>query len=359
MISERGDEKPMMTLTHLKDETRASCDIGVKISGHVRITNGSTVIEGKNKITAYLLMTLCRYMTCHQLGANHNPNYNFVGMGSYIALGTDTTTPTTNGTTGLAAPIGAPTKANTQGTNGWTSGNTHINQWDAVWNPGTVSGTVGELGLFLSIRNTLGAVQEYPNPTGYHLAARFAVADSEFTSFTIDSTKPVVINWQMKVETDGKLVAHGLTTLASFLFCTNMTTNHGGWSASWIIRNSFLTLGTNTDTGNTASMTSLVSPIGLGYGTVPNSQAISMDSPSEGSYRVTWTSTWNAGTVSGTVGEIGFRGYGCTTLITGTMITAQYAFLWRLCHADEHFQSFAIDTAKALTVSVNMVFTWS
>ena len=111
--------------------------------------------------------------------------------------------------------------------------------------------------------------------------------------------------------------------------------------------------------GNTASMTSLVSPIGASYGTVPNSQAISMDSPSEGSYRVTWTSTWNAGTVSGTVGEIGFRGYGCTSLITGTMSTAQYAFLWRLCHADEHFQSFAIDTAKALTVSVNMVFTWS
>jgi hypothetical protein len=121
-----------------------------------------------------------------------------------------------------------------------------------------------------------------------------------------------------------------------------------------------MVLGTNTTTPTNISMTALVTPIGTAPGTKPNSQAGSTAALSNGA-SVTYTSTWNAGTVSGTVGEIGLYLYIQSTLAAfgaGT-ISPSAVFASRLSVADGDFTAFTINTAAPLTINWTVQFTFS
>lgn len=341
-----------------EDSQHIGVDASVLVSGHVRIENGDTVIEGKNKITSRLLRDLINFIGGHTFGDNNgtlNRAYNNTA-GNWVYLGTDTTTPTNSSTDALIVPIGSPTKCSTISSNAWNTGNVYYVQWMATFNPGTVSGTVGEMGLYLYCGgSTLNSFMSTYSLQSSAMVARYAVADGEFTSFTIDTTKPVIVVWTFKFETDLKILNYGLINLANHVACYDDSSYYYCPCVNWTSHSasySCMVLGTDTTTQNTVGMTALVTPIGSGIGTVPNTQSGSITQSAVGDYRLNLTAVWNAGTVSGTVGEIGLYLYGDIVWRgLGTQYT-QWPTMWaRLSHADGHFSSFSINIGKNLTIT--------
>ena len=113
-------------------------------------------------------------------------------------------------------------------------------------------------------------------------------------------------------------------------------------------------LGSDTSTPTTHDMTTLVSPIGSSPGIAPNSNNGYLSNPSAGVWRVGYSATWDAGTVSGTVGEValylkttsyfefGKKPWYCNT---GPEMVS------RIASADGAFSAFVIDDTKPLTVT--------
>ena len=356
----------METLTKTKEENQINITTTSVVSGHVRIENGDTVIEGKNKITSRLLRDLINFIGGQSFNDNNgilnryynNPTYN------YVYLGTDTTTPTNSSTDALIAPIGSPTKCSSISSTYWGSGGAYYVQWMATFNPGTVSGTVGEMGLYLYCGgSTLGSFGGTYALNGSAMVARYAVADGEFSAFTIDTTKPVVVVWTFKIETDGKILYYGLINIANHIACYDDTSNFYCPCYNWTSHSSSyscMVLGSDTTTVNTVGMTALVSPIGSGIGTVPNTQSGSITQSAVGDYLLSLTAVWNAGSVSGTVGEIGLYLYGDNTWRgLGTLTPSGCRLYARLSNADSHFSSFSIDTGKNLTITWQWRFLFS
>lgn len=349
------------TLTKTRVETQhIEIDAAVLVSGHVRIENGDTVIEGKNKITSRLLRDLVNFIGGQSFPDNQgicNYFYNNTSY-TYVYLGTDTTTPTNSSSEALIAPIGSPTKCSAITSTSWTTGDAYYVQWMATFNPGTVTGTVGEMGLYLRAGGASLISFGGTFSVGVDaMVARYAVADSEFSAFTIDPTKPVIVAWTFKFETDLILLNRGVATLASHVAAT-YDANTACPCYNWTSLTTYQVLGTDTTTKNTAGMSALVTPIGTAPGTKPNTQSGSIVQTAVGDYKLNLTSVWNAGSVSGTVGEIGLYLYGNPTFRgVGEYMYTDSAILWaRLSHADGHFESFAIDTGKNLTITWQMRF---
>jgi hypothetical protein len=136
------------------------------------------------------------------------------GISTYaydVYIGTNTTTPTSYNTIVLASPIGtAPgTAANikTGSTSNPSNGVFRVT-FSTTWNAGTVSGTVGEMALYLTLRSTLqsfgwtilssgenhyGSFQETKQ-----LVSRLAAADGTLTPFIINTINPLTINWTVQ-----------------------------------------------------------------------------------------------------------------------------------------------------------------
>jgi len=121
-------------------------------------------------------------------------------------------------------------------------------------------------------------------------------------------------------------------------------------------------LGTNTTVATFPNMQGLVAPIGTPPGTGPNNWASSYGSITNG-YQVVYTATWNAGTVSGTIGEMAL--YGSAT--TGVMSGNQYQVTWnsgsqmisRLSVADGDFSAFTINTSYPLVITWTIQFVFA
>lgn len=351
------------TLTKtMAEDQHIGVDASVLVSGHVRIENGDRVIEGKNKITSRFLRELANYIGGHTYSDNHGAMNQYYNNTSYIYmyLGTDTTTPTNSSTDAMIAPIG-PTKCSTITGTAWQTGNACNVQWMATFNPGTVTGTVGEIGLYLyGDGATLNSFMATYAIQGSFLAARYAVADSEFSAFTIDTTKPVIVVWTFKFETDLKILNQGVISLANHVGCIEDTSNFWCPCVNWTAHStsySFMVLGKDTTTVNTAGMTALVTPIGSGVGTLPNTASGSLVQTDVGDYKLNLTAVWNAGAVSGTVGEMGLYLIGDVTFRGLGTLYSTTPYLWaRLSHADSHFSSFSIDTGKNLTITWQIRF---
>ena len=129
--------------------------------------------------------------------------------------------------------------------------------------------------------------------------------------------------------------------------------------------NSSMRVGSNTVTSTTNATTLLAAPIGAGIGTAPNSQTISNSTPAAGQWQVTYTSTWNAGTVSGTLGEVGLflriwtAAQGLQPAGGTAAVATSNTMFSRLASADGKFTSFAINTAVPLAISWIIRFTFA
>ena len=122
-------------------------------------------------------------------------------------------------------------------------------------------------------------------------------------------------------------------------------------------------LGTNTTVATFPNMQGLVAPIGTPPGTGPNNLSSSYGSITNG-YQVVYTATWNAGTVSGTIGEMAL--YGTFTESVGNANSPNYGtwgthtgMLSRLSVADGDFSAFTINTSYPLVITWTIQFVFA
>jgi hypothetical protein len=173
----------------------------IGIHGTVKIENGEHVAIGKNhwvgqgfEIIGAWLVCSAFYNSAITIGAVSNWN---------IYIGSDTTTATTVSMTSLVSPIGnAPgTAPNTKSYSGVyysTSTTPVVLTYIATWNAGTVSGILGETGLYLydflysTGTKPLANTSYATNPA---LASRLSAADGSFTAFTINTAAALTVTW--------------------------------------------------------------------------------------------------------------------------------------------------------------------
>jgi hypothetical protein len=174
----------------------------IKIQGFVDIKNGDTHIKGKNKFTQSILKHIMNLLSN---GHNSSISNMYFGCYSYtMYIGSNTATPTLYNTTVLVSPIGttpgtAPNILSGSATN--PSAGIFKITITATWNPNIVSGTVGEMALYLNSFDTLqtfGWTTGMP-ASGNKLVSRLSVADGDFSAFTITTSNPLVIVWTIQL----------------------------------------------------------------------------------------------------------------------------------------------------------------
>jgi hypothetical protein len=167
---------------------------------------------------------------------------------------------------------------------------------------------------------------------------------------------------KLKFASKGHIVNQGLIHMINALAASQTPTSGYPFylfSRDWTGRNySYMRLGTGGNV-TTGSVTGLTTPVGTG----PDSQAGATSSPSAGTYRVSWTATWNAGTLTAiTVSEIGLFLYLQTGLQsfgwTG-FNGAGTALFSRLSAADGDFTAFVVNTSVPLTIEWRLTFTFA
>lgn len=111
--------------------------------------------------------------------------------------------------------------------------------------------------------------------------------------------------------------------------------------------------GGSVTTGATTSLTSRED-------TAPDSANGTISSPGS-SYRIAWTATWNAGSLSAiTVSELGLWLYIDASINAfGGTVTGAVAFFSRLSDADGDFSSFVVNTSVPLTIEWRLTFTFA
>jgi hypothetical protein len=168
-------------------------------------------------------------------------------------------------------------------------------------------------------------------------------------------------NKKLKFASKGHIVNQGLIHMINAL-AASQTGSSGPYylfSRDWTGKTySYMRLGTggNITQGTTTNLTTPVS-------TPPDSQSGATSSPGGGTYRVAWTATWNAGTLTAiTVSEIGLFLY-LNTSLQGFGWTgfngAATALFSRLSAADGDFTAFQVNPSVPLTVEWRLTFTFA
>jgi hypothetical protein len=175
-------------------------------------------------------------------------------------------------------------------------------------------------------------------------------------------------NKRLKVKSKGHIVNQGLIAITNLLSWS--TISYGGSSSGGLSSynftpsgNSYIRLGTGGNV-TTGTVTGLTTPVS----TVPSSQAGTTSSPQGGQYRISWTATWNAGTIGAiTISEVGLflafansfgslQSFGWSrsnTINEGAM------FFSRLSAADGDFVAFVVNTSVPLTIEWRLTFTFA
>ena len=175
-----------------------------------------------------------------------------------------------------------------------------------------------------------------------------------------------ITNGDTHIIARNSVVNQGLAALVSFLSVNALNAVSTVPAYTWTtISNSSMRVGSDTITSTTAVTTLLSSPIGAGIGTAPNTQSISNSNPLGGQWQVTYTSTWNAGTVSGTLGEVGLflhiwtAAQGLQPAGGTSQAPVGNTLFSRMAAADLKFTSFVINTSVPLAISWIIRFTFA
>jgi len=174
---------------------KASVDDFIGIRGTVKIENGEYIAIGRNHWVGQGLETIGNYLV------NVN-SLTSAGNGWEIYIGSDTSTATTVEMTSLVSPIGsapgtAPNTTSQSGTYYSTSTIPVVLTYIATWNAGTVSGTLGEAGLYLTI--ITNSLTNGSNASSPGLASRLSAADGSFTAFTINTAAALTVTWTVNL----------------------------------------------------------------------------------------------------------------------------------------------------------------
>lgn len=166
--------------------------------------------------------------------------------------------------------------------------------------------------------------------------------------------------------TKGHIVNAGLMMLGNFFTIDNLGQNSQAVMCpahNWGSMGTYIQLGTGGNV-TTATTTALTTPVA----TKANSQSGSFTNPSNGVFKVNFTATWNAGSLTAlTITEMGLwlcqfnnlssmQTFGSTSYETsGTA----YFFFSRISAADNDFQSFVVNTSVPLTITWTLTFQYA
>ena len=173
------------------------------ITGEVWFKNGDKETRHfRNHFVQQGLFIFINWFACSNVGASSNPAYQWTTSpfsNSSMTLGTNTATPTIASTTALVTPIGAGIGTKTNSQSGAT-GSTSTSAWvlyTGTWNAGTITGTVGEVGLWLAGQLTLVSFGSATSGANLSFASRLSVADGDFTAQVINASYAFTANWQL------------------------------------------------------------------------------------------------------------------------------------------------------------------
>ena len=186
-----------MHMKRSKIRTRGRPD-SVLMEGWVRVKQGRRVVVPwvKNHFVNYGLLSMVSWLTINAVASTSDvPAW---GTEWKIKIGHNTTTATTPTLSDLVdEDVKGPNIVSLTNDNPATG--QYRAKYVATWNAGTVSGTVGELGLRLKMWKSLQtAATKAGSTTLRTLASRISVGDGDFTAFGIDSTKPLSVEWHVK-----------------------------------------------------------------------------------------------------------------------------------------------------------------
>jgi hypothetical protein len=182
----------------------------IRVRGFVDIWNGAYHQRVKNHFVGTMLNQLINQIATNTSNPNNGIVSGAFGFGdwsgisdSYMIIGTDTANKTIISTGGLSAPIGGatPTKPNTQSVSTQSISTGAAVVLTSTWNAGTVTGTVGEIGIYGRSNASTGLVgfgSEFYGTGGSFFASRLSVADGDFTAFSINTSAPLTINWTIQ-----------------------------------------------------------------------------------------------------------------------------------------------------------------
>jgi len=177
----------------------------IRIHGRVTIFQGEgenkeiLVNRAHNKWVKNGLKGLLSYFVLS--GYESSDKRDFSAQLMKIYLGTDQANATTHDLTALKNPIGASpgTAPNTtSGENLQKISDGHFRiAYMAIFNLGTVSGTVGEAALYLGMPDSLAAGAMVSTQMPAVMVSRCSVADGDFSAFDIDTSKSLAILWEV------------------------------------------------------------------------------------------------------------------------------------------------------------------
>jgi len=161
----------------------------LKLFGEVKIENGDTKIKARNHWVGTGLGTLAAF-----IGSTSGAGVSTTTNNWYILLGSNTTTATSVTMSALANPI--LVQPNIKVASGsYHSGSTTavVLGYSAAWLPGMIYGTIGEIGLYLTLTGT-------PTPSGNPgMVSRLSVADTSFTAFSVNTSQTLTVVWNINL----------------------------------------------------------------------------------------------------------------------------------------------------------------
>jgi len=163
----------------------------LKLFGEVKIENGNTKIKARNHWVGTGLGTLAAF-----IGSTSGVSVNITtgNYSWYIFLGTNTTTATSVTMSSLVNPI--LVQPNLKVASGsYNSGSTTAVslEYSAAWLPGMIYGTIGEIGLYLTLTGI-------PTPSGNPgMVSRLSVADKSFTAFSVNTSQTLTVVWNINL----------------------------------------------------------------------------------------------------------------------------------------------------------------
>ena len=155
----------------------------------------------------------------------------------------------------------------------------------------------------------------------------------------------------------GHIVNQGLIALINFVSANALALVSHVPSKDWAaVTLGYMRVGTGTGV-TTGTVTNLV----INEGTAPNTQSGATAMPAVGTYRVSWTATWNAATLAAIdVSELGIwlSIDGDALNAFGGTVTAAVLLFSRLSDSDGDFTTFTVNVAVPLTIEWRLTFTF-
>lgn len=164
-------------------------------------TEENTIIKDQpNKFVDNILKHLRGFLaletTSEYTGVGYDEDWN-------MYLGTDGAS-TTNGQTSLNSPIGTAPGTPPDAKSGEKPTEIATGKWQSkfvcTWYSGSVSGTVEEIGLYLHCLSGYTFGGDITGSSSKVLSNRLSTGDGEYSSFTIDGTKSLTVEWRFIYE---------------------------------------------------------------------------------------------------------------------------------------------------------------